>query len=310
MVKRFFRRLSKYDWVTFISSGVLVLLALIPVFWDVSTADGWLRGALISLSALTLTTIALAQINARDSDKRFADQLVELKSLVQGAVSRDAVREIPAGQIRASLDEMLATSNEWYFRGGSARWQREAVLPRLALVKDRPVQYKIQIISPFEVELCDQYAAYRRKSRPGDAPADPKQIRLELMAFIFATVVWSARSKIVPSITLLHRFSPFRLDGNSKSFVITVADPDRPGLRTESGNWYHSSLLDEFEFEAGYATRLALPNEASDLHGADDVSAFFGNLQQLNPEAMENGIADYSKEDWRTVFELAGTSTV
>lgn len=310
-MKNFFASFSKFDWVSFASCVILVALTLIPVFWDVSTAGGWLRSALISLGALSISTIVLAQISARESDQKLTGEVAELQSLVESAVALDAVREVPAGHIHHLLREKLESSKEWYFRGGSARWQREAVLPALAKVTDRPVQYKVQIISPFESGLCDKYAIYRRKSRPDDERADPKRIQLELLAFIYAVVVWASRSKIAPHVTLLHRFSPFRLDGNSESFVITVADPERNGLCTNAGNWYHASLLDEFEFEAGYATPLTLPLEAVDTDGVANVTQFFKQLRELNRDATASWKSeDYTDKDWEMIFDLAKTTNV
>lgn len=306
-MKRIFSDFSKIDWVSFASCVVLVALTLIPIFWDVSTTGGWLRAALVSLGAVTISTMVLAQISARESDKLLAGNVEELQSLVESAVDRDAVHEVPAGHIGHVLEEMLDSSKEWYFRGGSARWQRESVLLGLAKVKDRPVQYKVQIISPFETSLCEKYARYRKKSRPDDDRADPNRIQLELLAYVYAVVVWASRSKIAPHITLLHRFSPFRLDGNSESFLITVADPNRNGLRTNTGNWYHAALLDEFEFEAGYATPLKLPSDASDSDGVEGLKRFFEQLRELNPEATENWSPGYTIEDWKMILELAGT---
>ncbi|PVE17769.1 hypothetical protein DDA93_09780 [Arthrobacter sp. Bz4] len=307
-MKAFFSKFSKVDWVSFASCVALFALTLIPIFFDVSTTGGWLRAALISLVALTISTVVLAQISARESDKVLAGNVRTLQSLVSSAVDQNAVHEIPAGHIRHVLDEMLGSSKEWYFRGGSARWQRECVLPGLAQVTDRPVQYKVQVISPFESDLCDKYAVYRRKSRPDDERADPVRIQMELLAFIYAAVVWASRSKIVPHITLLHRFSPFRLDGNSESFLITVADPKCNGLRTKAGNWYHASLLDEFEFEAGYATPLTLPMEASDAEGVADVKQFFQRIRELNHDATVNWKEDYTDEEWGKIYDFAGTS--
>lgn len=182
------------------------------------------------------------------------------------------------------------------------------MLPKLATVTDRPVSYKVQVISPFEQDLCDKYALYRKKSQPGDPRGDSRQIRLELLAFIYATVVWQSRSKITANVTLLHRFSPFRLDGNSESFIITVADINKNGLRTRQGNWYHSSLLDEFEFEAGYATRLTLPPEAGDARGSKDVEEFFNELARLNPVATAHWQHGFVDADWSEIFELSGTT--
>ena len=305
-MKTYFRSFTKPDWVTFVLSLTLFGLTLLPVFVDVPTTRGWLRSALITLGAGTLAAIVLSQIGARDFDKSLVRELESLKELVNSAVSVTAVHEVPAGQIRAELERMLDSSKEWYFRGGSARWQRETVLPKLARIRDRPVEYHIQIISPFEDELCGKYALYRRKSRPDDERGDPKQISYELLAFIYATAVWASRSKISPRITLLHRFSPFRLDGNSASFMITVADVAKNGLRTSAGNWYHASLLDEFVFEAGHATHLRLPTESVWGGGIQDLKIFFGKICTLNPEVTESWNRDLPDEDWQQIFGLSG----
>lgn len=309
LVKKFFSAFSRLDWVTFFLSAVLVLLTLVPLLPFAKVTDHWFLVSVIALGAVTLSSIVLSQIESRETDKALASGMDGLQSLVVSAVDRDAVHEVPAAQIRSELNALLEESTEWYFRGGSARWQREAVLPRLAAVTDRPVLYKIQIISPFEKDLCDKYARYRKKSQPGDPRGDSKQIRLELLAFIYATVVWQSRSKITADVTLLHRFSPFRLDGNARSFIITVADVNKNGLRTQQGNWYHASLLDEFEFEAGYATHLNLPSEADDSRGSTDVAEFFEELVRLNPGATSKLELSLNESDWSQVFELAGTAT-
>lgn len=305
-MRKYFRNFTKPDWVTFLLSAALFALTLLPIFVDVPSASGWLRSALIALGAATLAAIVLSQIGARDVDKSLINEIESLKELVESAVSVTAVHEVPAGQIRAELERMLDSSKEWYFRGGSARWQRDTVLPRLAQIRDRPVQYHIQIISPFEFELCEKYALYRRKSRPEDERGDPRQISYELLAFVYATAVWTSRSKISPRITLLHRFSPFRLDGNSDSFMITVADIAKNGLKTNAGNWYHASLLDEFIFEAGHATHLRLPTKPVGGDGIQDLKTFFDKICDLNPEVTTVWDRDLSDEDWRRIFDLSG----
>ncbi|MGI9821941.1 hypothetical protein [Agromyces sp. Marseille-Q5079] len=307
-MKRFFGAFSKLDWITFVFSVIFVLLTFVPLLPFAKVTDPWFLGTVIALGAATLSAIVLAQIDARETGKSLSTDMHGLQSLVVSSVDRDAVHEVPSQQIRDELNSLLEGSTEWYFRGGSARWQREAVLPKLAAVTDRPVHYKVQIISPFEDELCDKYALYRQKSQPGDPRGNSRQIRLELLAYIYATVVWQSRSKIRADVTLLHRFSPFRLDGNAGSFIITVADVNKNGLRTKQGNWYHSSLLDEFEFEAGYATHLDLPSDAGDTRGWKDVAEFFDELVRLNPRATSNWDHGFKDSDWGEVFELAGTT--
>lgn len=305
-MKTYFRRIAKADWVTFTLSFALFALTLLPMLVDVPSTGGWLRSLLITLGAATLAAIVLSQIGAREVDKSLSEEVDSLKALVKSAVSVTAVHEVPAGQIRTELEQMLEFSKEWYFRGGSARWQRETVLPTLAQVRDRPVEYRIQIISPFEPALCEKYALYRRKSRPDDERVDPKQISIELLAFVYAVAAWSSKSKISPRITLLHRFSPFRLDGNLESFMITVADASKNGLKTNAGNWYHASLLDEFLFEAGHATQLELPAETVGAQGISDIKDYFSKLCVQNPDVTAGWDQATSDDDWQQIFDLAG----
>lgn len=318
-MKNYVKNLGKLDWVSIASCVSLVALTLLPLLPGIGVTSDWLQSALISLAAVVLSAIVLAQIAIRGSGQKldgrldslqtgFNERLDSLQSSVNSAIRLDAVHEVAAGEVGVVLDKMLEGAKEWYFRGGSARWQREAVLPKLALVKDQPVRYEVQIISPFEEELCNKYALYRKKSRPGDNRADPKQIRLELFAFLYATVVWSSRSKIDPNVTLLHRFSPFRLDGDSGSFVITVADPSRNALRAFAGNWYHTSLIDEFAFEAGYATALKLPPTAEDDNAGESVRAFFESLRDLNAEVAARWDGSLTDQDLEEIYELARTN--
>lgn len=302
----YFRRFKIADWVTFVLCCALPVLTLFPIFLDVPSTGGWLRTALISLGAATLSAIVLSQIDAREVDKNLSTEISNLRSLMESTVEQAAVHEIPANQVKAELDRLLDSTNEWYFRGGSARWQREAVLPRLAKIRDRPVVYKIQIISPFDADLCSKYANYRRKSRPEDDRSDPRRISYELLAFLYAVSTWASVSKISPSVTLLHRFSPFRLDGNSESIFITVADLSKNGLRTNAGNWYHASLLDEFEFEAGHSTPFMLPDEVPEAVGVQGLKNFCFRLRELNVQATSGWSEPTSEADWALIYRISG----
>lgn len=306
-MRTFFTKLSKVDWIALVLCLVFVLLTILPMTPLVSLGEPWHVAVLISCGAVTLSSIVIAQVHARESDKDIADHMSGLELLMRNSISPGAVREIASSKIQGELEGMLQRCSEWYFRGGSARWQREKVLPSLARIKDRPVTYKVQIISPFEADLCEKYARYRQKSQPGDDRGDAKRISLELVAFLYAVTVWQSRSKIVPEVTLLHRFSPFRLDGDSQNFIITVADLQKNGLQTCAGNWYHASLLDEFEFEAGYATSISLPPDVKDASGADGLEYFLEEVCRLNPAATEKWTPNYSDVEKAEIVRISGT---
>lgn len=301
---KYIKKFTKWDWISVAFFVSFLVVTILPIFWELP----WAQASILPIGALIASTFVSAQIVSRIHEKTLIDNVEELRSLMKVTLDQKAVQEIPPAQIGLELDELLEGTTEWYFRGGSATWQRKTVLPKLAGIKDKPVHYNVQIISPFESTLCSKYASYRAKSRDERDPIDAEQIQLELLAFIYAIAVWRSRSKIFPEITLLKRFSPFRLDGNSKRFIITVADLSQNALRTESGNWYFNSLIDEFKFESENSESLRLPqNPIYFKNNTNGLKMFLEELRKTNPEPTINWKIP-SEENLRTILKLAGTN--
>src|SRR5690606_6695601 len=123
-MRKFFSKFTLSDWLTFALGTLLFALTVVPIFVDAPWVEGWLSSALISLGAATLGALVLGQIAGRENDQDLNGQLSSIKSILETSVTDSAVHEIPAGQIGAELETMLRSASEWYFRGGSARWQR------------------------------------------------------------------------------------------------------------------------------------------------------------------------------------------
>lgn len=154
---------------------------------------------------------------------------------------------IPNDRIAAALEDMLGTSGSWSFRGGSGRWQREAVLPTLSQEKEQKVEYRMLILDPTSDELCSQYASYRDINHHAVAQNNVATVRNDLVACIVACSWYYERTRISPSVFLSQVYSPLRQDISDDTVAITVADPSKDGLFVPKASWYYKPLVDEFE---------------------------------------------------------------
>lgn len=156
-------------------------------------------------------------------------------------------RQIPGSEIRKQLTELLDATTSWHFRGGTARYQRAAVLPRLAAVTHTDVNVYMQLLDPRDETLCRVYAEYRRKS--GDLNSDPKRapdlIRCEILATIYAAAWYRRVNRVEPHVVLTQTFSPLRLDMGDGGMCITIAEASEPALFARSESWLYKSLRDE-----------------------------------------------------------------
>lgn len=173
-----------------------------------------------------------------------------------------SARQIPGDGISDVLDGILAASSTWLFRGGSARYQRGAVLPKLAEVKTADVRYQIQILDPRDQHLCDAYAEYRRQARPAAQKLpteDAAAIRNEILATLYAAGWYRNHSRIRPQVALMNSYSPIRVDIGSTGAVLTVANHLEPALLAPSGSFMYSAIKDEIEQAGTVLPRVNIP---------------------------------------------------
>lgn len=183
-----------------------------------------------------------------------------------------AARQIPGSSVSETLDGILASSAIWLFRGGSARYQRGDVLPKLAKVTATDVPYQIQILDPRDANLCAAYADYRRQARPADrklATEDASAIKNEILATLYAVGWYRHQSRIRPVVALVNSYSPIRIDIGTTGAVMTVASHIEPGLLAPAGSFLYAAIKDEIEQATNVLPRVDLPTDAN-LYPSDE----------------------------------------
>lgn len=252
-------RAVRYLWRNW-ELGIQIIIT--AVFASVLVADHFGKATLDS-GTIGTTIVGLLFFAAI----QLARQRDELRSVRKHQLTEGEIRQIPGDRIGEVLDQLLASSNQWHFRGGSGRWQLETVLPQLADRRDLPARYVMQIIDPLDDELCERYGQYRARSRtPDEAPSvsdGPRLVRHDILACVYAAGWYRFYSQIRPEITLLRTYSPIRIDCGNNGLVVTIANKSSPGLWASSGTWYYRSVVDELEQLEEVSRRLELPREES-----------------------------------------------
>lgn len=293
-VVRFFQR--NWEFGIQVVIGVAFLVLLVGDHFGWATLDSGAIGTTI-VGLLFFASIRLT---------RQSDELSELRAEVgvlrQHQLTEGEIRQVPGDRIKDVLGQMLDASDQWHFRGGSARWQLEEVLPHLADRRDLPSRYVMQIIDPRDEHLRTRYGQYRAKSRTRDqAPTmsdGPDEVMRDLLACIYAAGWYRVNSQVRPEITLLRSYSPLRIDCGSSGLMVTIANKSAPGLFASKGTWYYRSVLDELEQLEEVSGRLTLPRDPS-LYPADlsvvsndNVKAMLGSVTVRTPDGAEVGLGD------------------
>ncbi|MGO2069824.1 hypothetical protein [Glutamicibacter arilaitensis] len=224
--------------------------------------------AIISFALLALLAVVLdsqvQQKRAFDASQRFhlqtKESLSTSKTSLDTLLLRRAPFDIRPEFIKPELDSLLDPQSVrlWKFRGGSGRWQRSTVLPTLAQVPTTDVKYKMLILDPRSETLCGQYAKYRNTHRrrsdadniDGKTSASQdtaRSVSNELLACIVAAAWFTAKSRVQARVFLSQTYSPLRMDLSATGAMLTVSDPNEPGLMCRADSWLYKALDDEFE---------------------------------------------------------------
>lgn len=186
---------SKHVWKRFTSyvadlspaNKCIAILMIVSVFLEILIFLGFMQDtnnktlAIMSFALLALLAVVLdmqvQQKRALDENEKFHRQtensLSSNKASLNDILELSAPFDVRPEFIKPELDGLLDPKSVrfWKFRGGSGRWQRSTVLPTLARVPTTDVEYKMLILDPRSVTLCNQYAKYRNthRLRPGNA---------------------------------------------------------------------------------------------------------------------------------------------
>lgn len=283
-------RAIRYLWRNW-ELGIQIIIT--AVFVSVLVADHFGKATLDS-GTIGTTIVGLLFFAA----VQLTRQRDELRTVREYQMMEGEIRQIPGDRIGEVLDQLLSSSNQWHFRGGSGRWQLETVLPELSARRDLPSRYVMQIIDPLDDELCERYGQYRARSRtPDKAPSvsdGPRLVRRDILACVYAAGWYQFYSQIRPEITLLRTYSPIRIDCGNTGLMVTIANKASPGLWVSSGTWYYRSIVDELEQLEEVSRRLKLPREGDvyppDLNEvtADHVKTMLSLVKARTPSGEDS----------------------
>lgn len=141
---------------------------------------------------------------------------------------------IEATKIQEELAKGRITTDYWYFTGGTGIFTKAVTLPelaRFARIKNKPIEIKLQIIDPLNIDLCEKYAIYRRGLNTAATAQNRKMwnsryVRNQSFATIVKSIIITSQEPLLEiSVGLKNNFSLFRLDLCSTSVIVTKEDP-------------------------------------------------------------------------------------
>lgn len=135
-------------------------------------------------------------------------------------------------RIQVELSKGRISTDFWYFTGGTGIFTRAVTLPELAKqarLANKPIEIKLQIIDPLNIDICLKYAEYRRGlNTASNQPQlwNFRYVRNQSFATIVKSIIISSQEPLIDiSIRLKNHFSLFRVDASSSSVIVTKEDP-------------------------------------------------------------------------------------
>ena len=198
---------------------------------------------------------------------------------------------------RADLD----ATDSWTHDGHIGRWVRTEAIPALTRRASRlgqTLNITLAILDPNDIDLCEQYVAYRRLiSYRGDVIRNEADALIEILA----TVVVGAIANVGPSLDVRIAFrstmTMTRVDISDRHVFRTLVDPRAPavvytrGDDNKSGPFYEATrrgfLL---RFAAMREIPLAWPGATDDL--SDETFREFFTVSQLRFHDTEPFLQD------------------
>ncbi|MFE7334719.1 hypothetical protein [Streptomyces griseus] len=257
---------SPGDAVTCLTVAAIVVVALLDMFNAISLGQEFLSGAAVVVLGAFLGALLVSRKSTVEQKEVLQKIVADLGGIKQEIEIRgvDAhVVEVPREEIGRRLEDLLGSTNSWHFRGGLGGWQRSTVLPSLATVTNRDIAYSMHILNPADEDLCRRYASYRASAGQRTGTTDPKNIRDELLALLYAAAWYSERTRINPKVSFLYSYSPLRYDLSDLGLIVTVPDMQQRGIYAPAGGWYCTSVRDEMDQAGKALPAVALPSGES-----------------------------------------------
>lgn len=161
------------------------------------------------------------------------------------------IRTIDPRDIRSALNEHIAHTDQYWFRGRSARWFRSTALPALVKLSQsdgRTRSIFVLLPDPCTNSVMHNYAYYRNsisyKGRHGDWSS--WDIQKEILSAIVSLAHAHCSSVLVEvKIGLLDSYALLRSDITSRSAILTREDPKAPAIMCLAGTALYDTYREE-----------------------------------------------------------------
>ncbi|XVQ13903.1 hypothetical protein ACQP1W_15590 [Spirillospora sp. CA-255316] len=186
------------------------------------------------------------------------------------------VRVISGAQVGQVLEEARRSTDRWFFKGGTGTYIRAKTLPECVAAarrERRTLLFRLEIIDPTSVGVCEDYARHRRSVAEGpDATGEPwtlERTRKEAYATILAACWHKQRFGMLDiDIGLSRTMTTLRYDLSASRVVVTRDDPRGEALVVDSGKFYYGWVSAELQTSLEQARRV--PVEQARLAPLDD----------------------------------------
>ena len=227
--------------------------------------------------------------------------------LVPEEVRSAQVEIIDPRDISGALTEHLRQTDQYWFRGRSARWFRSNVLPVLteqARADGRTKSICVLLPDPCNATLMRNYADYRNSINFKGKVTNwtSWDIQKEIASAIVSIAHAHSVSTLIDArVGLLDNYSLLRSDITSKSAILTREDPKAPAIRCRAGSALYDTYKEEIlqgvtqgkevQFNEPSLKSRALDalfvKEVINLAGMQDIDKDEDKVQQILASVVE-----------------------
>ena len=164
----------------------------------------------------------------------------------------------PGNIIDHEFDISKLNTDFWYFSGGTGTEARKVTLPSLGLKsknENNPLQIKILLIDPSDLELCKKYCFCRLRHTMTEELTERK-VQLKIYATLLACLYWEKNSPLDIEVYFKNVFSTMQYDISENRLIISKSDPREPAFLITKPNIFYQCVFKEFLLIASQAHRL------------------------------------------------------
>lgn len=233
--------------------SIAIVVAILGFFGTVDRQ--FVDGAVLLVLALIAQTVLRDRVRRDRSERAEADEVSKTAGAMDRARSAfeqtieqvSVIRLLGGAEVGQALDEARRVTDRWHFKGGTGTYLRAKTLPECVTIARRrnaTMEFRVEIIDPTNVSVCQRYAAFRQSlswaSDPSGEEWTTDRTQKEAFATILAACWYRQRSTLLDiDVRLSSTMTTLRYDMSSTCLIITQEDPQYPAVMIKSGKVYY-----------------------------------------------------------------------